>query len=347
MKTTTLLSATLCVLAAQVASAQQIYVTVDGRNVYFADVEPEMMNGRVMVPLRGVFEEMGAEVHWDGVNRAVHVNDMDSMITLRINSTTATVDGRYVELDVPAMLIRGRTMVPLRFLSENVGHDVYWNAPLRTVEITTVSSSGQILEDPNTKTIDAGTVIPFKLQTPQSSSSALVGDRFTATVNTNGKSAYEGLPVGTTVVGHVSTVRTRTSSAPGVLGLQFDRVRLPNGSTFAVKGSLIKLDSSSVINRDGVFVARNDAPDDLKFVGYGAAAGVLVAIATNGNLLTDSAIGAALGYLFGRTQVDSTKYNNVSLKAGTEIGMRLDRDLYFRDFRTTSGVALSDSSDGG
>ncbi len=349
MKTTTLLSALGCLLLASAASAQQVYVTVDGRNVSFTDVEPQMVSGRVMVPLRGVFEEIGANVHWDGNTQQVHITDRDTTIGLTIGSRVATVDGRQVQLDVPAMMIRGRTMVPLRFISENAGHDVFWNAPLRTVEITTIAgSSGQVIvDDPNTKTIEVGTVIPAKLQSSLSSSTSKVGDRFTATINTNGKSSYEGLPSGTTIEGRVSTVRARTSTAPGVLGLKFDRVRLPNGSTFAVTGSLIKMDSDQVVNNNGTFVARNDAPDNLKYVGYGAAAGILVALATDGNLLTDGVIGAALGFIFGQSQVDRTKYNNVTLKAGTEIGMRLDRDLNFRDFRSTSGRSLADATDGG
>jgi hypothetical protein len=321
---------------ASIATAQRIYTTVDGSTVVYPDVEPIMINGRVMVPLRGVFEHMGAYVEWDATNNEVRVSDDGTMCVLRIGSNVATVNGSVIPIDAAPIMHRGRTMVPLRFISETFGHDVFWNAPIRTVEITTIAAENP----PNTQppagytTIQADTVIPFVLQTSLSSSTSRVGDRFTARIDTEAQSQYQGLPMGTELVGHVSEVRARTSGAPGILGLEFDHVRLPNGNTYQLEGSLIGLDNESVRRENGRIIARDDASDDLKYVGYGAAAGVLVAIATDRNILTDGLIGAALGYLFGRSQVDSSKYNNVSLRSGTEFGVRLDRDLVFRSAAT-------------
>jgi hypothetical protein len=316
-------------MLASLGSAQTIYTTVDGRTVVYPDVEPMMMNSRVMVPLRGVFEHMGANVDWNGTMREVTVTDGGDVVKLRVGSSTANVNGQLVTLDAPAVMVRNRVMVPLRFISESFGHDVFWNAPTRTVEITTVVAEGGGGTG-TMMTIRRDTVVPFRLQTSLSSSSSRVGDRFTATINTNGESDYEGLPVGTVLEGHVGTVRARTSGAPGVIGLEFDRVRLPGGAVYNLDGSLIQLDAKSVIREsDGTIRARDDAPDDLKWVGYGAGAGILVAILTDGNLLTDALIGAALGFILG-TQIDRNRFNNVSLQPGTEFGVRLDRDLVFR-----------------
>ena len=330
MRKTPLILATLLVACASAASAQRIYTTVDGRTVVFPDVEPMMMNGRVMVPLRGVFEHMGATVGWEPHNREVTVNDGTNTVMLRIGSSTATVNGQIVPLDAPAVMMRGRTMVPLRFISESFGHDVFWNAPTRTVEISTA-----VAENPPTGggawfTIPMDTVVPWRLQTNISSSTARVGDRFTAVLDTDGRADYEGLPQGTVLEGHVGSVRARTSGAPGVLGLEFDRIRVPGGATYTLDGQLIGLDNESVTREsDGTIRARENARDDLKWVGYGAAAGVLVAIVTERNILTDAVIGAALGYLLG-TQIDRNRFENVSLNAGTEFGVRLDQDLRFR-----------------
>ena len=318
----------MCVACASIASAQRIHTTVDGTHVTYPDVEPVMMNGRVMVPLRGVFEHMGAYVEWQPEFNQVRITNADTVVVMRIGSDVATVNGSVLPLDSPAMLLRGRTMVPLRFISETFGHDVFWNAPVRTVEISTAGSPAS--PPYGTMTIRRDTVVPFRLQTNLSSSASRVGDRFVATLDTGAQNQYERLPMGTTLEGRVSTVRAKTRTAPGVIGLEFDRVRLPNGNVYAIDGSLIGLDAKSVINDNGTLRARQDAPDDLKYVGYGAAAGILVALVTDGNILTDGLIGGALGYLFGRTQVDSTKYNDVSLKAGTEFGVRLDEDLTFR-----------------
>lgn len=332
MRKTQLLLMTLVLACASIASAQRIYTVVDGSTVVYPDVEPIMVNGRVMVPLRGVFEHMGAYVEWDGTNQEVRVSDDGTMCILRIGSSVATVNGAVIPIDSPAMMHNGRTMVPLRFISETFGHDVYWNAPIRTVEITTIAAENPPTTNPpyGYTTIETNTVVPFTLQTSLSSSTSRLGDPFVAMVKTSGEADYLGLPVGTKLHGHVSEVRAKTSGAPGVLGLTFDRVELPNGNRYAIDGSLIGLDNKSVVNNDGKLTARNDAPDDLKYVGYGAAAGILVALATDRNVLTDGLIGAALGYLLGLSQVDKTKYNNVSLKTGTEFGVRLDRDLMFR-----------------
>jgi hypothetical protein len=331
MRLQTILTLALCATIVPIASAQRISTTVDGRTVVYPDVEPVMMNGRVMVPLRGVFEHMGAYVEWDSLSQEVKVTDEGTVVLLRIGSSTATVNGNIVPIDAPATMLRGRTMVPLRFISETFGHDVYWNAPVRTVEITTVAAENTDPPPYGMMTIARDTVIPFKLQTPLNSRTARVGDRFTATIDTAGDPNYEGLPMGTILEGHVTTVRAKTSSAPGVIGVEFDRVRLPNTNAYAIDGALIGLDEKSVINDDGTFKARNSSSnDDLKWVGYGAAAGVLVGILTDGNLVTDTVIGAALGYLFGRTQVDPSKYRDLNLTAGTRFGVRLDQDLRFR-----------------
>lgn len=330
MRLKTILTLALCATIATVASAQRISTTVDGRTVVYPDVEPVMMNGRVMVPLRGVFEHMGAYVEWDSLAREVRVTDEGSVVLLRIGSSTATVNGNIIPIDAPAVMVRGRTMVPLRFISETFGHDVFWNAPIRTVEITTVAAE---FDPPpyGMMTIARDTVVPFRLQTTLNSRTSRVGDRFTATIDTSGDANYEGLPMGTVLEGRVTTVRPKSRTAPGVIGVEFDRVRLPNTNAYAIDGALIGLDEDSVINDDGTFRARNrSGNDDLKWVGYGAAAGVLVGIVTDGNLLTDSLIGAALGYLFGRTQVDSNKYTDLNLQAGTRFGVRLDQDLRFR-----------------
>jgi hypothetical protein len=329
MRVKTTLTTALCLAIASVAAAQQISTTVDGRTVVYPDVEPVMMNGRVMVPLRGVFEHMGAYVEWDNLAREVRVTDDGTVVLLRIGSSTAIVNGSVVPIDAPAVMLRGRTMVPPRFISETFGHDVFWNAPIRTVEISTVAAE---FDPPyGMMTIARDTVLPFKLQTTLNSRTTRIGDRFTATIDTAGYADYEGLPMGTVLEGRVTTVRAKSRTAPGVIGVEFDRVRLPNTNAYAIDGALIGLDEDSVINDDGTFRARNrSSNDDLKWVGYGAAAGVLVSIFTDGNLLTDSIIGAALGYLFGRTQVDSDKYTDLNLPAGSRFGVRLEQDLRFR-----------------
>jgi len=137
-----LLHAAVAVATGTPAVAQEIGVRVNGRPVAFTGMGPVQIEGRVMVPLRGVLEAMGAAVVWDPATRSVVGSKGSNRFELRIDRPTATVDGRTVTLDVPARVMRGATMVPLRFVSEALGADVRWSGSTRTVEIATVPSFG-------------------------------------------------------------------------------------------------------------------------------------------------------------------------------------------------------------
>jgi hypothetical protein len=119
------------------AYGQGITVEVNGERVYFPNTRPQMVGGRVLVPLRGVMEQIGAYVNWDPASRMVTAQRSGTNVELRIGDRLARVDGRAISLDVPAMIIRGSTMVPLRFMSEALGADVSWMAHTQTVRITT------------------------------------------------------------------------------------------------------------------------------------------------------------------------------------------------------------------
>ncbi|MCR2803352.1 stalk domain-containing protein [Paenibacillus soyae] len=92
----------------------------------FEDAAPIVKNGRTLVPFRKLFETFGFTVNWvdkDGVRKATGTKTGLS-IELPINGKFASVNGRQVELDVPAQLVNGRTMIPLRFVAENSGYEV-------------------------------------------------------------------------------------------------------------------------------------------------------------------------------------------------------------------------------
>jgi hypothetical protein len=117
--------------------SESIRVVVNGETVHFEDQEPRMTNNRVYVPLRGVFERMGAEVEWKADERKVQARHNGRIVELWIDRTTAKVEGRDVALDAPPRIMNGRTMVPLRFISESLGADVHWRGEDWTVLIQT------------------------------------------------------------------------------------------------------------------------------------------------------------------------------------------------------------------
>jgi len=85
---------------------------------------PIIIEGRTLVPARAIVEMLGGDVDWDEETRTVSVIQDDINISLTIDSTLAIVDGQFVELDVPAQIIDGSTIIPLRFVVENLGVEV-------------------------------------------------------------------------------------------------------------------------------------------------------------------------------------------------------------------------------
>jgi len=180
-----------------------------------------------------------------------------------------------------------------------------------------------------TVSLEAGSVLPVKLDDALSSRNSRKGDTFTATIRNDADTEYYRLPTGTRVEGIVRDVRSQKDKDPGVLDLEFRRLRFPDGKSYAIEGSLIGLDNKSVEKRsDGRLIAKpGHKTDRLTYVGYGAGAGLIVGLLTKHGL-EDTLIGGGLGYLFGSLQKGgNSNPSDVSLKQGTELGVRLDRQL--------------------
>jgi hypothetical protein len=137
----------LILSVAATAFAADIGVSVDGRALSL-DQGPVVSGGRVLVPLRGIFEAMGANVHYNPADRSVDAQRGATQLHLVLDSTQATLNGRPVTLDVPAQTIGGRTLVPIRFVSEALGAHVDWNAAARAVAITSPNAPSASIAPP-------------------------------------------------------------------------------------------------------------------------------------------------------------------------------------------------------
>lgn len=132
---TTLIATALCAL--KPASSQQVIrVMVNDARVDFGGVPPIQTGGRVLVPLRGIFEALGATVEYDRASSVVSATRGSTQIVLPIGSSQAKINASSVTLDVPSLVQRGRVFVPLRFVSEALGATLYWNSTLGEVLIT-------------------------------------------------------------------------------------------------------------------------------------------------------------------------------------------------------------------
>lgn len=129
-----------------VFAAKDITVELDGKAIEF-DVNPEIIDGRTMVPLRKIFEEIGALVKWDSEAKKVSARKNKKTITFTIGSADLQIDKgktdeegnpvlETVELDVPAKIVSDRTLVPIRAISESFGLNVEWDENAKKVVIT-------------------------------------------------------------------------------------------------------------------------------------------------------------------------------------------------------------------
>jgi len=169
--TIALLVAALALRGAAVAQ-QQVSVVVNGQTLSF-DQPPIERAGRVFVPLRGVFERLGASVVYQ--NGQINATGNGRAISLHIGSTQATVNGQPQMLDVAPFLVGARTLVPLRFVAQALGASVNWDQ----------SSSTVIIGSGNGTT--GGSYVP-----PPNPSFFLTNRRPTGTVNTLDPSIHAG-----------------------------------------------------------------------------------------------------------------------------------------------------------
>ena len=127
---------------ARPANAQEIHVTVNGDLVQFVGQAPVQRFGSVLVPLRGVFEKLGATVAYDGASKSILAVRGSTSVQIQIGSLTAQVNGEAKTLSSPASSVNGTTLVPLRFVSEALGAEVKWSAASQTVIISTNGTGG-------------------------------------------------------------------------------------------------------------------------------------------------------------------------------------------------------------
>lgn len=105
-------------------------------------VSPRMVNNRLLVPLRSVFETIGSTIKWDQATQTASISRHNLAIMLPINSATATVNGKAWKLDVPAQVSQQQILVPLRFVAESLGGCVGWDSDINTVYITAPPAGG-------------------------------------------------------------------------------------------------------------------------------------------------------------------------------------------------------------
>ena len=333
------LGAGLGMTAQAQAPAPQIYLN---NQILRTEVSPINQQGRVLVPMRDIFEELGATVNYNKVNQSITATKGDTVIRMALGSRNAMVNNLNVRLDQPAKAYYGRTLVPLRFVSEAMGADVKYNSSTRVVSINGSGYSGGNSQVGGVRqiSIPADSVIPVSLDQELSSANARIGQTFTASVVSD-RAGDSEFPQGTKIQGRVTAVQPKRGDEPGILELSFDRAILPDNSSVNISGALIGMDNDSVKTVGGRVVAqgKHDKNDTLKVVGVGAAGGYVIGRLLKKNGTIAALLGAAGGYLYDRSKGKNA--SEAKLTAGSKVGVRLRSGVSYRD---TTGYASERSN---
>ena len=115
-------------------AADDVKVIVNGKEVVF-DQKPIIDNNRTLVPLRAIFEALGASVGWDNDTNSVIATKDDTVIFMQIGHNKLFKNNEAIELDVPPKLVNDRTLVPVRAIAESFNLKVSWDEATQTVTI--------------------------------------------------------------------------------------------------------------------------------------------------------------------------------------------------------------------
>lgn len=130
-------------MASAASSNAPIKVFVDGKQLVF-DVEPIMTNNTTLVQYTTVFKALGMKYTWNQQQKMITGYNDYVLMYVAIDNKTAWINGREVKMAVPAKVRNGRTLVPLRFISEATGAKVVWDGKQRTVTITSAPEKTEL-----------------------------------------------------------------------------------------------------------------------------------------------------------------------------------------------------------
>lgn len=226
------LSLIFIILLSISASAKEISVYINGRKLLF-DVPPIQIEGRTLVPLRAIFEGLGAFVEYNNSTRTIIANKGSTKIQLTLDSPVAYVNGQTVYLEVPARAIRGSTMVPLRFVGEAFDAKVKWEGSQQAIFIETEEDISTTTPGP----VSEGAVLYTIYHDATGNLSS--GDVITITlIGTPGSKAYFDI---TGIINNVQVNETNSGKYVGTYTIK----STDRGKDLPVTGYLVKDNASS------------------------------------------------------------------------------------------------------
>jgi len=282
------------ILTAQPASAAGFSVLVNGQTVSLAQPAVEK-GGRVFVPLRNIFESLGAGVAYD--NGTINATSGDKTVQVKIGSNQAIVNGQATYLDAAPYIVGATTMVPLRFVSEALGAEVDYNQNTGAINIAAAkppipngsSINATLLTDANTKSAYVGQPIKLAVKGPFPTNGALLA--------------------GATLFGSVMAVQSASQGRAASIELTVNSIQLAGSS---VQQPLVaKITKINVSQKSNV---TNEAAGTLG----GMLIGNWIGKAIGTSKGVGGLVGAAGGYL-----LTSNGKQNLDVAAGSTVSLQL------------------------
>lgn len=146
-------------------AAKEVKIEIDGKEMVPKDMPAVIINGRTMLPMRQIAQELGCEVNWNEAAKQIYVMRGSDIIVFAVDSKTGYENGQEFTMDVPATIVNDRTMLPVRALADALHLNIKWDDPSRTVSI---QSGDTVVKDeptaPESGQTTAGTLTG--IQTP-------------------------------------------------------------------------------------------------------------------------------------------------------------------------------------
>jgi hypothetical protein len=120
----------------QASAANEKVKIVVNDEVLNLDVSPYIKESRVLVPVRGVFENLGLKVDWNQASKTATIKSNEATIQMKLGKKVVQVNGKTTKIDSAVSIKKNRLFIPIRFVVENSGADVKWNQADKTVYVT-------------------------------------------------------------------------------------------------------------------------------------------------------------------------------------------------------------------
>ena len=134
------------------AEEKDVSVYVDGLYLQ-SDTRPIITENRTMLPMRAVFEAIGADVSWNEETRTAEFGRGDIKGSITVGSDFLLKNGEKITLDVPSFIRENRTLIPLRAVAESLDCTVYWDKDRRVVRVVTAVPTDETVSEADEKTV--------------------------------------------------------------------------------------------------------------------------------------------------------------------------------------------------